>query len=570
MSAALKTVVPESRRIVIVEDEGILALDIERHLRSRGFDVVGVAADSQSALSLIEETRPDLVLMDIRIQGDVDGIETARAIGDRFDLPVVYLTAHSDPGTIERAQRTAPLGYLVKPFKKPDLENVVGIALRRARLERSLRQREAELRSTLECLDEAVFAVGEDAEIQFANPAASALLGLKAEQLEGRPLTDLVPAVAASLDEARHAGRAALTTTLDRNGQRTLIGTVARMHEQSLVVALRDLTELLTARRQAELADRLSTLGSLAAGVAHEVNNPLAVVVSNLSYLGQDAVLSPDGREALQEAQEATQRVSRLVGELLTFTSPQHEVFETSTAAAGVRSALRLTRSQWKSVDVSLVLDDAPPITISPPRLSQVLVGLVINACQALEDERSPRALQLQVGATSSGSALIQVMDSGPGVQEQLRTRIFEPFFTTKPGGKGTGLGLAIANNLVARMGGELRCVSRPDGARGACFAIELPRSNAPLELALKVAWVGEEKPLLAELRSVCEVEQLSAEAARGSSAAVIIVSSPLPSGELDRLGPTVLRLPGVPGAGPVLQRATARGLLAFAGKAVG
>lgn len=182
----------ESRRVAIVEDEGILALDIERHLRSRGFEICGVAADSDEALQLVERCKPDLVLMDIRIQGSRDGIETAAELKRRFGTPVVYLTAHSDPSTIDRAQRTAPMGYLLKPFKKPDLENLVHIALNRAELEARLRRRESTLNTTLEIIDEAIITTDGTGLVQWVNAAASALMGRTVSELENRPLHEVL------------------------------------------------------------------------------------------------------------------------------------------------------------------------------------------------------------------------------------------------------------------------------------------------------------------------------------------------------------------------------------------
>ncbi len=106
-------IVPRAGRLVTVEDEGILARDLERSLTGAGFDVRGVAIDSEAAFAMVAAEHPDLVLMDIRLHGPRDGIETAAALRERFDVPVVYLTAYSDPKTMARAQQTEPMGYLL-------------------------------------------------------------------------------------------------------------------------------------------------------------------------------------------------------------------------------------------------------------------------------------------------------------------------------------------------------------------------------------------------------------------------------------------------------------------------
>jgi CheY-like chemotaxis protein len=116
MSRGAAATAERRSRILIVEDEGIVAWDIEKNLRDLGFEVVGVAASGREALALAKSGQPDLILMDIRIQGDIDGITTAELVRRQLGIPVVYLTAHGDPETLERAKGTAPVGYLIKPI----------------------------------------------------------------------------------------------------------------------------------------------------------------------------------------------------------------------------------------------------------------------------------------------------------------------------------------------------------------------------------------------------------------------------------------------------------------------
>lgn len=126
----------KNSRILVVEDEAIVAMVIKRRLKDLGYIVSGVASTGKDAITKVEGTFPDLVLMDIRLKGDMDGIEATKIIKDRFSLPVVYLTAHSDDVTFKKAKETAPDGYILKPFTEKDLSTTIEIALHKFRKEK--------------------------------------------------------------------------------------------------------------------------------------------------------------------------------------------------------------------------------------------------------------------------------------------------------------------------------------------------------------------------------------------------------------------------------------------------
>jgi AmiR/NasT family two-component response regulator len=140
---------PKAKRILIVEDEGIVAADLEDRLNRMGYHVGGKAASGGGAIEEAAKIRPDLVLMDIILQGPLDGVETAEQITNRYEIPVVFLTAHADDSTTKRAELTGPFGYVVKPFDDRELRMTVEIALYRAAAEKQLRALNAELTKSL-------------------------------------------------------------------------------------------------------------------------------------------------------------------------------------------------------------------------------------------------------------------------------------------------------------------------------------------------------------------------------------------------------------------------------------
>lgn len=178
--------------ILVVEDEAIVAMDIAYQLREMGYEVCATADNGEDAIAYIEKYHPDLVLMDIVIKGSMDGIETAKYIAHRFHLPVIFLTAYSDAHTVDRAAKTAPYGYLTKPFQANELRAGIEVALYKTSLEKRLRESENWFSSTLRCVADAVIATDIYGQIQFINPAAEAILGWQFEEVKGNKVEDVL------------------------------------------------------------------------------------------------------------------------------------------------------------------------------------------------------------------------------------------------------------------------------------------------------------------------------------------------------------------------------------------
>ena len=165
-------------KILIVEDEGIVAEDIQSRLQHRGYKVVGKAVSGEEAIQLAEDEKPDLVLMDIRLKGEMDdGIEAARQIRTRFDIPVIYLTAYADEDTIQRAKLTEPFGYLLKPFEERELHTAIEMALYKHKMEKKLRKSEENYCGLFDNAILGIYRITLDDEILMANPAFVQMLG---------------------------------------------------------------------------------------------------------------------------------------------------------------------------------------------------------------------------------------------------------------------------------------------------------------------------------------------------------------------------------------------------------
>lgn len=253
-------------RIMIVEDESIVTEDIKNILQNLGYSVSSSASSGEAALTKAEETRPDLILMDIVLKGKMNGIDAAGRIRSLFDIPVVYLTAYADEKTLERAKKTEPFGYLVKPFDVRDLHSTIEIALYKSRMEKKLKESNAWFSTTLRSIGDAVIATDPKGNVVFINPIAQSLTGWNEEDAVGKTLKEVFnimneftrkgveDPVEKVIREGNIVGLANHTVLIARNGRELPIDDSAapikddRGNTIGIVLVFRDITE----RRQAE------------------------------------------------------------------------------------------------------------------------------------------------------------------------------------------------------------------------------------------------------------------------------------------------------------------------------
>src|SRR5258708_3965394 len=239
-------------------------------------------------------------------------------------------------------------------------------------------------------------------------------------------------------------------------------------------------TELEVRRAQAVASARLSALGMMAAGIAHEINNPLAVIHASASDLMDMAETGTVPLKALEAAstriRQTADRISKIVKSLRqTAREGSTDPFQRASVGEIVEQALELCKERFRVHSVQLetpIVDPALHISCREVQIVQVLLNLLQNAFDAVVECEGDRWIRLDV-ACSEHSAVFDVMDSGPGVPPELKARIMEPFFTTKPVGKGTGLGLSLSKAIVDEHGGELNLCERDNHT---CFSLLLPR----------------------------------------------------------------------------------------------
>ncbi len=380
-------------------------------------------------------------------------------------------------------------------------------ALRRS--EEALRMSERRFRQLADELPVGIFQAEADGRLAFSNPAWRTVTGLSEEEARGSdPGRPIHPEdrewVLRKWEEAIQAGSVLVAEfrTLPPDGKVTWVRAFASPIRDTegivrgFVGALVDITEPRALHAQLALASRLAAMGTLVAGVAHEINNPLAAELADQGIAleiareiqgrlqgdgpvdrAAEARALGDAIEALQEAQESGQRIARIVKNLSTFGRPDTRRTRVRLADVVTEAMRWLPATVARTASVQVEDGGAPEIVAAVGQIEQVVVNLVTNAARAIPAGRRGLVL-VRLGPGEPGSSRMEVVDDGKGIEPALLDRIFEPFFTTRPAGegRGMGLGLAICHAIVTSHGGTLT-VSSSVG-KGSTFRMELPAAG--------------------------------------------------------------------------------------------
>ena len=313
-----------------------------------------------------------------------------------------------------------------------------------------------------------------DGRVLTTNAVAAEILRVAAAELVGRPLAEVLPGLPASDDTRR------VDLALRRDGGEIFLGaTVSPLRDMrdnviGRVINFQDLTELRRLEQQSRRAERLATVGQLAAGVAHEIRNPLASISGSIELLRQAPQASEDDRTLMAIVHREIQRLNVLIGDLLDYANPRAKQAVDFDLGSLVEETLRVASADTAFADVELAceVDNPLPIHADPAKLRQVVWNLLRNARDAAK--AGGKHVRVQARRVEHGGARVAIADDGPGIAKELVGRIFDPFVTTKE--KGTGLGLATCHAVVAEHNGRLEVDTEPDA--GTTMTLTLPRGD--------------------------------------------------------------------------------------------
>ena len=502
-------------RILVVEDEAIIAADLAERLEGMGYQVVGTVPSGEEALTRAGETTPDLVLMDVFLAGALDGIETADQMWERHQLPVVFLTAHGDPDTMGRARRAESFGYVVKPFEERTLQATIELALYRFQATAQAQRMERWLATTLESIGDGVVAADLQGRITFMNATAEQTTGWQRQDAIGLPVARVLQVVHEGTlrpfgDLARRALDSGSVIHLDqRLGLRRPDGEVVPIADSAapirdqegritgVVIVFRDAIEQRRAeserlRYEQKLLEtqRFKSLGMLAGGIAHDFNNLLTVIRGNIELCLGQAPEDPRRAARLRAADQAAAAAAAMCQQMLAYAGKGRFQLEDCDLNNLVTGTVQLVHGMAKGrADIHLQLSSVlPHLLADVSQLRQVVMNLVLNAVEALPDGRGQVRVRTGVqaidaarlGRMATGAELtpgdyvtLEVQDTGTGMSPDTMARIFDPFFTTKFTGR--GMGLAAVAGIVRGHAGGLWVHSIP--GRGSTFLVALPPS---------------------------------------------------------------------------------------------
>lgn len=496
-------------RILVVEDEPVVALDIRNRLETLGYAVSGCAASGEEALARVAQDQPDLVLMDVWLHGSRDGIETAQTIRRQFGLPVVFITACSDDETLARVKNSDSFGIIYKPFTVRDLYVAIEMALGKYHLERKLQDERNLLRTIIDVLPDSVYVKDLQSRFLIANQTVARRMGVKTpDELIGKTDFDFYPQEVAQqffADEQQiiRSGQPLVNkeepSVADGQARWLLTAKVPLCDRQGKVIGLVGTGRDITTRKKAQLAqqqmqqkiqeyEKLQSIGVLAGGIAHDFNNLLMDIQGNVDLALMKLPADAPAAGFLVNIHNACQRAVQWIRQLLAYAGrsavPQTTLVD---LAELIQEVLRtLAPAMGKKIRVVLDLaDNLPRFHTDAAQIQQVLLNVITNAVEALsgrEGEIRIASGQVQPdqsqpaeddrGAPAAGQCCyIEVADTGCGMDAATQARMFEPFFTTKFTGR--GLGLSAVSGIVRSHGGDIRVTSVPE--RGTTVRILLP-----------------------------------------------------------------------------------------------
>src|SRR5437016_5622526 len=401
---------------------------------------------------------------------------------------------------------------------QPDRLCVILLDAETNRLAELLSSAKREWEKTVDAITQAICIVDAHGMVRRANRVFAELIQVAVTAIPGRPWIGLLPP-AWSDAVARALAEPTATQTEIRHGDRSLSFTVIPMAEPgAAVLVFEDQTERRRLQEQLIQSEKMSAIGQLIAGVAHELNNPLASVVGFSDFLAEGGEIPPRLAEPLQVIRQEAERAATIVKNLLSFARSQEGERKLQPIGAILESTLALLRNQLMANKVEATLEvepGLPDVEVDGNQIKQVFVNLINNANQAIASDAPSGRIWVAAKPQRAGAGVaVSITDSGPGMAEEIAAHVFEPFFTTKGEGEGTGLGLSICQGILKEHGGRITLDTKPGG--GATFTVELPGgAQAPLAPAplvpltegkrLRILVVDDEPHILYYMRATLE-----------------------------------------------------------------
>jgi len=491
------------QKILIVDDKEANLFSLEQILKDTDAQIIRAQSGNEALVASLNHDFA-LALLDVQMPG-MDGYELAEYLREdekTRNLPIVFLTAvYSDAYHVFKGYEAGAVDFLTKPYRAEILLAKVRIFLQmdyqNQELKRiiELEKTKNHLENILLSMSDAVMVLSRKGLVQTINAAALSLLGYSHDQIMGMPFHDLL--------ETRDVfpwvvseGKERSLTNMENPTYHNIEANVVTKEKQTIpvlisgsdfhdkdnqllgtVIVARDIRERKALEQQRILTEKMTALGMLAGGMAHELNNPMMGINGFIEYCLKHTQKDDRRYEILADAGRETKRCMDLVKNLLTFSHTEHLSDEERQWVDCEGLFDRVTRLLAYRIEkdnvrvIKQVSEDSTTVYAKGNSLQQVFLNLVANALDAVAD--SPKKEICFKVQPIEADVLIVISDTGEGILPEHWKRIFDPFFTTKPVGKGTGLGLCVSKSIVESHGGQMRCESVP--GKGTLFEVRLP-----------------------------------------------------------------------------------------------
>ncbi len=491
------------QKILIVDDERF-NINVLTGLLKPDYKLMAAKNGLQALKAVKIADPPDLILLDVMMP-EMDGYETCRQLKadpQTAEIPIIFITAKVETADILNGFELGAVDYVSKPFNPKELLARVKTHLQLKAAQQQIRESEERFRSIIELAHDAIVVVNSDLKIEIWNTGAVQIFGYTKEEMGAQPLLSIITDTSATrylgvietLQDTASSVSGKIMELLGKhkNGREIPIELSVGVWETGgksyISNIVRDLTERKNMETQMVQNEKMAGLGTLVAGVAHEINNPVNFVHMNVHNLKSDlgthkaflfdlleeepeiiAHLTEEfGKfnDKVGDIIEGSERIKTIVNDLRTFSRLDEAEKKVVKITEGIDSTLRLVKAKYKK-EVEFLCDFQTDLEVEcwAAQLNQVFMNIMVNACQAILDQQrmtkdqTPGKLTLQTFL--EGRELgIRFMDTGSGMSEETRQKIFEPFYTTKSVGEGTGMGMAISYGIIEKHQGRLEVES--------------------------------------------------------------------------------------------------------------
>ncbi len=462
-------------RILIVEDESIVALDIQTRLEDHGFEVIGIVSSGSRAVEKAITEIPDLILMDINLKGSIDGIETASLIRRRIDTPVIFLTAFADEKTLKKARISDASGYILKPFRENELLITIELAIKRASVKKKIEENSNWLYGTLNNIQDAVLTVSDENRTIFLNKKANELLKNSVKKGEEFIPDDFIFAEGErtyfQFDGKKIDVEFIKTDITD--DEKTLLGQVYYIRDISRQVAFE--VGLEEARFSAENSNRSKS--DFLANVTHELRTPLNTIIG-MNYLISEMSTDDEITVMHDLIGTAADKLLHQINDILELTEIEQGLLKVVNSRFSIGQIISEVAKTFKkqiilkSLDLKIICNNIPLLIGDKNKIRDILSALISNAV------KFTRNGLIEINGSIEGEILvIQVKDSGIGLTEEKKKIIFE-LLTQADGSHtrahgGIGVGLSLVNELLVLLGGSINLES--EKLKGCKFTVNIP-----------------------------------------------------------------------------------------------